>query len=380
MEGEKVLVGEKPTKLTFAANPEKDDKWKEIIADIKPFIRCNTGHYHYTTDPRTARRVKYTTLQAELAKDAQLSAVGPAHRRQKGSSGPSLLDMPVEIFEKILLMSMDPHDLKASIYTKEEGPKFSNPLLMVFAYPRAWKAINLFSVCKAFRTIAIQNYGQPLRHSLPFNPKMDRLVIGNLLSINEIQNLLYDNGCSMWMRWNFIRSKIDEPWLVRDGAYCYNMAQQKGDVIVSRQPIPGFFDRIKEVSITSLLMGTDSGAKLDDKAWVNIFYGLNKTLPKLKTLSLSVYDYDDCGAFPPDFNVYKALDAWMIEGLSRVSTSEDKQLLPTRLFPQMEHFEIVKKRKKCTGSVRGFYGLSFGNWLFSGGESDWDIEESYGWR
>ncbi|CAJ2508411.1 Uu.00g134370.m01.CDS01 [Anthostomella pinea] len=60
---------------------------------------------------------------------------------------------------------------------KHQGQSANDSTQFIFYKPRRWADMSVFHVCRAFCTVAIQYYGDFGCTTIPFNPRLDRIVV-----------------------------------------------------------------------------------------------------------------------------------------------------------------------------------------------------------
>ncbi|KAI0376980.1 hypothetical protein F5Y04DRAFT_292314 [Hypomontagnella monticulosa] len=93
-----------------------------------------------------------------------------------------LLQVPKDVFLEIFSWFEEPYTQEGYVPEYElarsrEGRHEIcwDQLFLIPEWSRTWKSMSIFHVCRAFRNVAIEHYGQPSQHMLPFDPQKDEL-------------------------------------------------------------------------------------------------------------------------------------------------------------------------------------------------------------
>ncbi|KAI0839472.1 hypothetical protein F5Y06DRAFT_303186 [Hypoxylon sp. FL0890] len=368
MEAQELEVHEEDNIVTLTINPENPPTWVRVGWTIKPFIQCRSKCFGHAT---TYHSGSLTQLSGGLQ---SLDLAQSEHPANKPST--PLLSLPVDIFYKIFEAMAPPYELEANLCC-EAG----DPLLLILPSPRTWKSMKVFHISKIFRERAIHFYGQPSETSLPFNSRMDKLVITDMLPLSDVNKLLNLKTQRDSARRDIYR---EQPQMVRNGVYCYNMTVHSPSphVIVNPptiQTCPEFFDLVKRVDFTTLSKPLSYYGRADDRIWGRVFHWLSGMFQKIDTISVSTPQFDNCCAKDEDGGaperLFRSRDTWFLSGFQeaffeRVIFGR----IPERLFPALRWIEVVRLEPMCSAVayLEGHPGdVDTDHFLFDTGEGGW---------
>ncbi|OTA58839.1 hypothetical protein K449DRAFT_448462, partial [Hypoxylon sp. EC38] len=319
--------------VILTINNDQPVPWNEIVDALCPIIQCHS-------------ECLGTTIRLSQPSQPPKQQVIDTDPSEAPASRPSrpLLSLPVDLFLKIFDYMVPPYELEANMCFKQR----TRCRLMILPSPRTWKSMKVFHISKAFRERAIQLYGQPCKSSLPFNSRMDKLVVADFIPFHLVNSLLHTHP-ELDPFW----TDINRPWIVRNGVHCYKMVScsPNGDGVLPTPLPPKFFEFIKHVDIPVLSKNYIGGIRT--LRWDVFFYLLNIMLPKIEFVSISVQWYDNCcakrkpGGIPD--KLYRSQDIAFLRGLSSASMN----LRPPgyRLFPNLRRLELVRTGSKCSKAV-----------------------------
>ncbi|OTA96853.1 hypothetical protein M434DRAFT_27469 [Hypoxylon sp. CO27-5] len=319
--------------VILTINNDQRVPWTDIVPALYPIIRC-----HSECLGTTIRLGQSSRPPTQQVIDTN-PFVAPASRPSR-----SLLSLPADIFLKIFDYMVPPYELEANMcFTRRIRRQ-----LMILPSARTWKSMKVFHISKAFRERAIQLYGQPCESSVPFNSRMDKLVIADFIAFHRVNSLLRINP-----EFDPFWTDINRPWIVRNGVHCYKMesCSPNSDGDLPTPLPPKFLEFIKHVDIPVLSKNYLGGIRTLE--WNLFFYWLNGMLPKIEFVSISVQWYDNCCAKRtpgeiPD-KLYRSRDIAFLWGLSNASMI----LRPPgfRLFPNLRRLELVRTASMCSKAV-----------------------------
>ncbi|KAI1409839.1 hypothetical protein F5Y13DRAFT_85948 [Hypoxylon sp. FL1857] len=365
-----IEVREEPKSLTLTINPKNPPSWIKIASAIKPFIQCDRKCFGVASADHTRK----PSQVPEEKNDAPISI------RRKKTYGReyalTLMTLPADVFLTIFDHIAQPYELEAKL-SCETG----DPLLLVLPSPRTWKSMSLFYVCKVFRQRAIEIYGQPSKSSLPFNAKLDKLVITDMIPYHQVDELMHAKTKSNRLPRDAYRNS---PQIIRDGAHCYNMTMHSISPLVLGRPLhtpfsPKFFKLVKRVDITALSKPLAHVARANERTWGRVFHWLSGMFPHIATLSVSLPHYDNCAAKEEDgttpARLFRTRDTWFLAGFQEALLERTFfGRVPDRLFPELQRLEVVRLQSMCSGVAlfeREIPDLDAEHFLFDTGEGGW---------
>lgn len=383
-------TGPLPQSLAIRLNPEQPRPWRAILDEACVFIKCNHG----CVDPAGTLPGGSTGLQITTAKEATHSAVQKSLPLLQTSTTSSrsichLLSIPPELFLCIFNHIVEPHQLQARVTgivaeheqileaseqdaLKNTGFSFDSGHVkqLVFFQPRTWSNMAIFQVCKAFRNLAVQNFGNPSFDSLPLNPAMDSVQLHQevdleytsgyfsqpWLRISDITGL-----AQAWANQNLDGSEVQRrrnlwersSWMRQLGSWYCN--SDEANATPTRPPLQlsaHFLRKIQKVDILAY-----EGSMHNEFGWYSVMGLLQYQLPLLQYLKIDVWEHDDCGVSIDDYSIlrspsrdfYKSHDVYVLEGLRLYDKFHGEGGYHVqRLFPALKVFELCKVEAICS--------------------------------
>ncbi|OTA96852.1 hypothetical protein M434DRAFT_27468 [Hypoxylon sp. CO27-5] len=395
-----IQVGDKTEKLTFTIDPKSPNPWNHIVDVASDYIMCHRGCFgdiatpglsfpgtHLDGEPsqlvvepstrpcRSKRHVSpwtknhyiYRRLRQIVSSSLRnnmfysLMHRAPSDSKSEKHSTLSLTDIPVEILLHIAELVVGPYELKAHLCLEEW-----DPLLLAFPFPRNWSSIKIFHICKSFRMVAVTLYGHPDPNSLPFNPNLDKVVISEMARLVRARSIFRS-----FREWHSIYDEAyyKKPLLICNGTYCYNMELNMPRVL-SRKLwiIPELFNRIERIEITTGIKPAIFPALYNETTWGRMFKCLSDLAPKLKIMSISIRNFDNCqGGYwnmaPPD-QLWKIRDVDLLKGFRWAVERMSVGSFPKRLFPRLQTLEILKLEPRCSINHNGDITLDLADGRF----------------
>ncbi|KAL7621633.1 hypothetical protein AAE478_008960 [Parahypoxylon ruwenzoriense] len=364
----KPTIREDPRQLTITMQPNVPFLWSRIEPEILPFLRCRKECFGGVE--------MYEPCPVDWLRQQQSSTAPPKPRASVGKrlaatmktslfiTPPAafpILSLSTCLFLRVFDFVMEPYELEASTLYGLVG----TPHLMINP-ARTWSSMKIFHVCKAFREVAIGIYGEPSRYALPFNPNIDKIVIRGFASALDVlakspMPVARGEGLTHWSNQigGFTVSFYDLP------------ASLKNPNILPNDAGNDFLRRVKCIDIQAY-----DGSLFNRRHWSIFFSFLSNSFRCLKTLKVSVWHYDDCkiaednGLGQHDegmtnVNAYCAHDASMIAAFGPIPPVAH-ELYEPRLFPALEHLEIIRIGTKCSLELHEYsVSFLFRNHLFS---------------
>ncbi|RYP39027.1 hypothetical protein DL766_000667 [Monosporascus sp. MC13-8B] len=368
--------GESDTrKLVITVNDRNPDGWEGVVSRILPFIKCTKEcnrcwthryepcHFRGRQNPQLSRLndVRFdhwakTPISLENSEDAvasvtcgQENAANAAQevvdQTTRSNIHSPLLNVPIEVFTRIFEFMTGAHELQARTLRITHWSSFAaqrQPTQLIFYTPRTWSDMSVFSVCRTFRELAIEYYGLPTPGTIPFNPKLDTVVIqAERLSLSGVlqpdDDFGYHRNVALQNWWD------PNHWLRKGGVYSVN--ELPGSVGPWSKPMKVSAKFLEQVSSMKLVV--DDYTIYQTEEWADIWTLLSQTFTNLKCLKMDICELDSCGGkkgwHKKDY--YKAHDLWVFGGLlkaSRKDLSIEREDSPTGLFAKLSTIEIEK--------------------------------------
>ncbi|KAI1137543.1 hypothetical protein F5Y05DRAFT_419487 [Hypoxylon sp. FL0543] len=341
--------GDKADTFAININPERPLPWTDIVAIAMDYIKCHQGCFDDITTPRKRHRNGHSGKQRGSLVQSQVTAQTPPPSSLNNAGRPigsALLNLPKELFFQILQwVAGGPYELEATLCCQPD-----DPLLLMFAFTRSWKSIQTFHVCRAFRTAAIKLYGRPNPNSIPFNPGLDKVVISKMDNVEGIDLKINPKG-SWGPTW--YSSYHNDPLYKGNGYRCYNIVLNLPGVLSPRiWAIPDLFSRITHMDFTAFSKPPRYRSRCSQQTWACLFGYFSALMPNLRSLGISVCNYDDCAgkrAKPRPDQLFRARETWLLEGLRMAILHKGGDELPLRLFPNLGRLTISKLKPRCSG-------------------------------
>ncbi|KAI0133271.1 hypothetical protein F4776DRAFT_126561 [Hypoxylon sp. NC0597] len=267
--------------------------------------------------------------------------------RNSSSGGLHLLDLPIEIVEQIFEYAVGgSYELQANlIRLRYRDRPDNNSTQLIFYQPRLWADLNVFQICRAFRTLAIKYYGVPQQSSLPFSPKMDTMVVHGEKQ-DQFGRINAECGVAFSPNLRLQDWENEDHWLLRDGVYSFNHSP----VHVRPWSTPMAVSAEFLQRPTKIIMQVDVGTiyKWD---WEDVWLFLGQTFVNTQCLKFNICHMDICGAtekvvrLPELRGNFRAHDLWVLMGLA-----EARQKSHRRIFSRLEALEIEKVGTCCSSS------------------------------
>ncbi|KAI5861027.1 hypothetical protein GGS23DRAFT_613186 [Durotheca rogersii] len=429
------IIRRTPHKVTVDLNGQGPAPWRDIIQHLLPFIRCEPHHcvndksfnnglmnYAVARVTRTLNRhlVWTDNFYGRSLSRAVTSARGNNTTRsipiayptappvRTGMPPPRLaslrwvppprvfpiLSLPVEILFQVLEDVTEPYEVQAHTLSTF----LFEPCLIVTG-ARTWAALSpLFHVCRAFRTYAVGCYGEPRRHSLPFDPKRDSLVVRSFpetyraaMNAGGIYTAYLRRPTDSLSRMNAAEVRDKFPAWVRDldsEAVFYHCRPRDANYFVAPTALGAdFLRRIRRVEFR-----TQDGTPENRMAWSMFIRNLGQILPSLRVLTISTWHFDACaitarsilGVVDPsqDGESKKAVvahchhDAALISSFYPRPGNNTGEVAPPDVLPSLERLEIVKVGNRCSKKMTiNPPGFLSGHYIVS--TSDTDRWEDY---
>lgn len=211
--------------------------------------------------------------------------------------------------------------------------------------PRTWADIPISRVCRTFRKLAVEYYGVPQQHVVPFNPKLDILVIQGE-KVNLVGHPSAMDGVAYAPNLNLQNWSKDSNWLLHDGVHSIN------DFPIRVRP----WSKIAKMSAEFLerprrvVLDVDDGTLYSAEDWAQILNFIGKTFANTQVFKVNVCSIDECGGIGRGEDVddhYRGHDIHLFGGLAWAV----QQSSASTFFPNLETLEVEKVGEYCSSTL-----------------------------
>ncbi|KAI1803972.1 hypothetical protein F4811DRAFT_571579 [Daldinia bambusicola] len=309
----------KPKKLSFVVDHEDPEFWIEVYWAAIPFLRASRNCWNEGIPEVWVRPTRETQPEP------------------KASIPFNLMLLPTDIFLEICDLVLEPYELKVYLASKvhEDRPR-KRHTHMIIQEPRSWASMALLQVSQAFRNVIIARYGQPHKNSLPFDPKVDKLVV---LGADAFYDLAEPEPIVFMTEriGHKLQRKLERNIINPAKLLCYYSRLPAENPRTRLATIgSGLLDRVQHMEIRF----SESNHDIE---WLDVFRALTLSLPNIKHLRVAFYDFDTCPRIARYGNAesvhyYKWPYLRFISSMREYAVSEDNP----QFFPRLESFEMWK--------------------------------------
>ncbi|KAI0107956.1 hypothetical protein F4776DRAFT_668035 [Hypoxylon sp. NC0597] len=341
MEDRKYQIHEDGNAATLTINTDQPVSWVDVIVAFYPFLRCHSGCFG---DAATGKLV-----QLNRPSERQKINTNPPEPVANESS-PSILSLPVDMFLRIFEHMAPPYELEANLCFADGYHR-----LLALPFPRTWKSMKIFHISKVFRKLAIHFYGEPCESSLPFNSRMDKLVITDIIPFHHLNQPRSQDPVAP-----LCKDCSKRLWIVRNGIHYYKLVMYSTNPdsagnLHPTQCFPEFFELVRRLDFTALSKPCSLPKRVDERDWGRILYSLSRMFERIETISVRLPRYDNCcakdehGATPKE--LYKTRDMTFLWGFYQASLFPAVRSLGPigyRFFPKLRHLGFVRMESVCS--------------------------------
>ncbi|KAI1480730.1 hypothetical protein F4774DRAFT_408556 [Daldinia eschscholtzii] len=277
---------------------------------------------------------------------SRIAAAAPNGLMGSSTKASNLLNMPCEVFERILQYTVGRYELKCELLRLNyHGFTDSRLTQLIFYKPRVWADLNVLQICRAFRNLAISHYGQPQENSLPFSPKLDTIVIQGE-GLDPFGGTYYVRGVAYPPNLELQNWYNDDLWLYHNGAY----------MIHEDRPRVRPWSKITRISDECLRRPTEITLDIYDGTvfrfkWESIWCYLGLTFTNASCLKFNISQLDCCvfkaseeGEEGPERRYVSQHDFYVLKGLCWAIDETP----PNALFPKLKNLQLIKVADYCT--------------------------------
>ncbi|KAK6955898.1 hypothetical protein Daesc_003544 [Daldinia eschscholtzii] len=347
-QGSRYQVENRPSLRDYEDRPESNakaavrrlfdrtrDSWEQIL---KAQALAREAIPRYECGP--LRKVIYS-------RESRIAAATPNKFMGSSIKAPNLLNLPCEVFERILQYTVGSYELNGELLRLNyHGYKYNRSTQLIFYKPRVWADLNVLQICRAFRNLAISYYGPPQENTLPFSPKLDAIVIQGegLDPFGEdyyVRGVAYPPNLKL-QNWN------NDHWLHHDGAYMIN--EERSGV----RP----WSKVTRISDECLRRPTEITLDIYDGTifklkWQGVWDFLGRAFANTRCLKLNISQLDCCvfkaseeSEEDPERRYVLHHDFYVFRGLCWALDDAP----PNLLFPKLENLQLIKVADYCTRS------------------------------
>ncbi|OTB01138.1 hypothetical protein M426DRAFT_25851 [Hypoxylon sp. CI-4A] len=384
-----VVTAERGRRSIKVIAPRNREDWIIAIHEFAKFMQCNKECYNYTHETypdepenhfrfnmawrdfgpmesetyevwkkllKSGKRKIDLIPQDNLQDGKKLDSIAakprastPTHPKGPTVNSRGIFILPVEIFHIIFDYAVGPYELNANLVRlchHSDIAVDSDATQLILYKPRLWAEMNIFQICRSFRNEAIRKYGIPRRDSVPFNPKLDTLVVRPEL-LEHLGFGCTASGITYRPNLRLQNFSANGYWLLRSGVHYFKETME--DVRPWSRPTetaPDFLQRTRNLTIP-----VDNGSIYNRSDWRSIWLFLNETFVNAEYIKLNITHHDDCARknrseLPGLNGVYNYHDLIFLSTLSHLTRNAS---IPNA-FPNLRMMEMEILRGNCTGS------------------------------
>ncbi|CAJ2500300.1 Uu.00g031530.m01.CDS01 [Anthostomella pinea] len=300
---------------------QRSNHWEAIVSEILKFVKCsnechrrweNTDYpsiYLSTRQFSRCSQTNHTRVHDEWRELMRSEGVDSLQSRPREwweirgelvgdepvkapNDGPCpILDPPTDVFTMIFEHAAEAPELHAhAMQLKHRGQPTNESTQLIFYKPRRWADMSVFHICRAFRTVAIQYYGEFGCTTIPFNPRLDRIVIhAEQLDCQGSKSPMFGYGYYPCLH---VQEEFNMADLMsRDGVYMTPNTRELTSLWNKPTELsPDFLEKVKHVI---LLMHDRNFYDIAD--WASLWKSLSNAFGNAQILKIDICHVDACG-------------------------------------------------------------------------------------
>ncbi|GJC86110.1 hypothetical protein ColLi_08948 [Colletotrichum liriopes] len=306
--------------LEITIDARNREEWPDIIFQARRHMRCHPQHRKRHRDPWITCALRNASSSSDEGDGDKVSL--PPEPEPEQPRFHLFVDLPKELRDKIMLMTVDPVIVEGDIridFEWRQGPQahFRQHLI------RKWGAISLYAVSRETRALATAFFGPPDPRTFPFSPAQDAV------------KLIWDG------------SMLPATWRTTDDyreAGPVVSAARRGNPNREWEMPWGLCERVWHVVVDGRYARFGHGSK---GPWQLVFGLVRDFFPETRFLELRMWDLDDegfDGGYDPTMEALYRVD--QMDFFDRlVGMSEDGRVP----FPKLRTFRVVPKLAIRTG-------------------------------
>ncbi|KAI1872347.1 uncharacterized protein JN550_004066 [Neoarthrinium moseri] len=313
----------------------------------------------------TLKPVKWTESPGTLCSSLSALTIHLQNAKLARNSRSNLLDLPVELVERILDYAIPPYSLRADIVRNIAYARSVDTTHLIIYGPRSWKQLPLLNVCQGFRVLLSRAYGTPRPDSFPFDYRKDSiLIVGQHLNFFGLPEAEDGLDYSRYVDINDLSSP--DHWMLNDGIiYTPHQRSRTSPTSHLVRLGPAFARKVQNIEFA-----LDSGTIHTKRDWQAVWRFLANTFTEARIIELQFCELDECGGagrgWKSRHDHYMAHDLWALSGLKEAIDRIGRG----SSFPKLKGLDVVKVAVNCTYAwMQEFHRMSVSEWFFEQGRN-----------